>query len=54
MHGFIIGDLIGSAMMTARISLKRALTEEERTEVASMIQEKKYEIKDLITRLRTA
>ena len=52
MQGFMIGDLQGSAVNTARTILGRALTKDERSDIISMIDEAKFKVKDLITRLK--
>ena len=53
-HGFLIGQLLETGIMSARMTLLRALDDEEREEIIKMVENNTGRIKDLISRLKNA
>ncbi len=51
-QGSIVGQLFASAASTASMTLKRPLNKEEKAQVMDLVDEVRFDIRDLITRLR--
>jgi len=53
-HGFLVGSITETVHLTARLTLNRPLSDEERAEIAELINERTVEIAEIVTRLRNA
>jgi hypothetical protein len=51
-QGYIVGQLFASASSTASMTIKRSLNKEEKSQVMDLVDEVRFDIRDLITRLR--
>lgn len=52
-QGYIVGQLFASASSTASMTIKRSLNKEEQSQVMDLVDEVRFDIRDLITRLRS-
>lgn len=51
-QGYIVGQLFASASSTASMAMKRPLNKEEKAQVMDLVDEVRFDVRDLITRLR--
>lgn len=51
-QGYIVGQLFASASSKASMEIKRPLNKEEKSQVMDLVDEVRFDIRDLITRLR--
>ena len=51
-QGYIVGQLFASTLSTTSMTIKRQLNKEEKSQVMDLVDEVRFDVRDLITRLR--